>query len=231
MSETIKSENRKHEFIITAMNLFYQKGYDNTTIKDIIDELRVSKGAFYYYFESKEDIMISIAKEFANRGAKIIRKIILRTDLSTLEKMNETFMAINIYKINESETRKRLKSVIKGEENLKLQNKVWLHIKDSMIGLFEELIDSGVKEGVFGDMVNSREMAEFFLNTIQSLNSSIDELEKELHEKQGQDDEQKVLAQVDEKVKFYEVMLGRMFQLREGSFHMLEAYRKRVREG
>ena len=53
---------------MVALELFYKKGYENTTIKDIIEEIGVSKGAFYHYFESKEDVIVAIAKEFHEPG-------------------------------------------------------------------------------------------------------------------------------------------------------------------
>ncbi|MEB8328215.1 TetR/AcrR family transcriptional regulator [Flavobacteriaceae bacterium KMM 6897] len=44
----------------TGLELFYQQGYYNTSIDDILKKLSLSKGAFYYHFQSKEDFLISI---------------------------------------------------------------------------------------------------------------------------------------------------------------------------
>ncbi len=44
----------------TGLQLFYTKGYYNTSIDDILKELSMSKGAFYYHFESKEDFFVQI---------------------------------------------------------------------------------------------------------------------------------------------------------------------------
>ena len=46
-------DERKAEFVDAAIALMSQKGYESTTIQDIIDEVGVSKGAFYHYFSSK----------------------------------------------------------------------------------------------------------------------------------------------------------------------------------
>lgn len=49
-----------HRMQLTGLELFYQQGYYNTSIDDILKSLRLSKGAFYHHFESKEDFFISI---------------------------------------------------------------------------------------------------------------------------------------------------------------------------
>ena len=40
-----------------AMRLFREKGFEHTTIQDIVDQLDVTKGAVYHHFKSKEDIL------------------------------------------------------------------------------------------------------------------------------------------------------------------------------
>ena len=40
---------------VTGLELFYRRGYYSTSVDDILKELSLSKGAFYYHFESKED--------------------------------------------------------------------------------------------------------------------------------------------------------------------------------
>lgn len=46
-----------------SYRLFYEKGYDETSIQDILDELGMSKGAIYHHFKSKEDILNKICEE------------------------------------------------------------------------------------------------------------------------------------------------------------------------
>lgn len=45
---------------VTGLELFYRKGYFNTSVDDILKELELSKGAFYYHFDSKEEFFIQI---------------------------------------------------------------------------------------------------------------------------------------------------------------------------
>ena len=50
--------NRKrNEILNSAQKLVYTIGYDQMTIQDILNETKMSKGAFYHYFSSKSDLL------------------------------------------------------------------------------------------------------------------------------------------------------------------------------
>ena len=227
MHDEVKSDNRKQEFLHVALQLFYEKGYENTTINDIIEHMDVSKGAFYHYFESKEDVIVTLAKVYTDRAVRIIKKIIARPDLSVIGKLNEVFCSMNEYKYRERDLRFKFRGAIKSEANLKLQHKIINYVKQDAIGLFEELIDRGAAEGVIGDPVNPRELADFFLNTMFSLNIEVNEMENELYNNENKLDYQGLLGRLDEKVRFYEMILERIFQQKEGAFDLRTAYVKR----
>lgn len=57
------NEKKKH-LLETAMTLFSEKGFHNTTIQEITQRSGISKGAFYSHFQSKEDITLSIFKHY-----------------------------------------------------------------------------------------------------------------------------------------------------------------------
>ncbi|MBR3868806.1 MAG: TetR/AcrR family transcriptional regulator [Clostridia bacterium] len=56
--------NTKSKIVSAAWKLFYDNGYENTTIEDIIFESGTSKGSFYHYFESKDALLGSLAYLF-----------------------------------------------------------------------------------------------------------------------------------------------------------------------
>ncbi len=60
MSERKKS--RQEEVYATAAKLFATKGYHATRVQDIADELGILKGSLYYYFSSKEDLLVKITE-------------------------------------------------------------------------------------------------------------------------------------------------------------------------
>jgi len=60
MNKNLQRMATMHRMQIKGLELFYKKGYYNTSIDDILKSLELSKGAFYHHFESKEEFFISI---------------------------------------------------------------------------------------------------------------------------------------------------------------------------
>ena len=56
-----------------AWDLFYKKGYENTTINDIIRQAGTSKGGFYYYFRAKDELLNSLYSFFDQEYEKFYK--------------------------------------------------------------------------------------------------------------------------------------------------------------
>lgn len=62
-----KPLSTKNRIVKAAWNLFYKKGYDSTTVEDIISLSKTSKGTFYHYFKGKEALLNSISYLFDSK--------------------------------------------------------------------------------------------------------------------------------------------------------------------
>ena len=80
-----KGEVRKQAIIEASEQLFCQKGYLETTVDDILQELKCSKGSFYHYFDSKLSVLVAICESKVQRNFDAYKKTRV---LSTREKMN-----------------------------------------------------------------------------------------------------------------------------------------------
>ena len=56
-----EKQSVKHRIVEAAWRLFYEKGYDETTVDDIVKLSETSKGSFYYYFDSKDSLLDTLA--------------------------------------------------------------------------------------------------------------------------------------------------------------------------
>lgn len=75
-----------------AFRLFMEKGYEHTSIQDIIDQLGgLSKGAIYHHFKSKEDILIAVTDRMTAESNQMLAAIRDRSDLSGKEKLKAIF--------------------------------------------------------------------------------------------------------------------------------------------
>jgi AcrR family transcriptional regulator len=61
------TEQRRHQILDAATKVFTRKGIDKTRMDDIVDETGLSKGALYWYFKGKDDIVISILDRIFQR--------------------------------------------------------------------------------------------------------------------------------------------------------------------
>ena len=75
----------KSRIVSAAWRLFYQYGYDNTTIDDIVEASNTSKGSFYHYFESKDALLGSLSYLFDEKYDELAET--LDPALSPLEKL------------------------------------------------------------------------------------------------------------------------------------------------
>ena len=58
------TRNTRGRIISAAWKLFYEQGYENTTIEDIVFESETSKGSFYHYFDGKDALLGTLANVF-----------------------------------------------------------------------------------------------------------------------------------------------------------------------
>jgi AcrR family transcriptional regulator len=66
------SRNTKGRIIEAAWELFYEQGYENTTIDDIVEASETSKGSFYHYFDSKDALLSSLSYLFDKKYEELI---------------------------------------------------------------------------------------------------------------------------------------------------------------
>ena len=58
------SRNTKGKIISAAWKLFYEQGYDDTTVDEIVESSQTSKGSFYHYFDGKDSLLSSLSYLF-----------------------------------------------------------------------------------------------------------------------------------------------------------------------
>ena len=73
-------QNTKSKIISAAWKLFYDKGYDGTTIEDIVALSETSKGSFYHYFEGKDSLLGTLSTLFDEKYEELIPLIPKESD-------------------------------------------------------------------------------------------------------------------------------------------------------
>lgn len=69
------SRNTRSRIVTASWELFYEKGYDNTTVDDIVERSGTSKGSFYHYFAGKDALLSSLSTLFDEKYEELSPKI------------------------------------------------------------------------------------------------------------------------------------------------------------
>ena len=77
--------NTKGKIVSAAWKLFYEQGYDKTTVDDIVEASDTSKGSFYHYFESKESLPASLSYLFDEKYEELTET--MDPSLGVIEKL------------------------------------------------------------------------------------------------------------------------------------------------
>lgn len=65
-----KGDAKRQAILDTAQRLFYQKGFEQTSVQDILNVLKCSKGSFYHHFESKLSVLETLCAQRAQAAAE-----------------------------------------------------------------------------------------------------------------------------------------------------------------
>nr|WP_320025342.1 TetR/AcrR family transcriptional regulator [uncultured Acetobacterium sp.] len=144
--KTIKEgEVRKREILLVARELFVKKGYDQTSVNDILKIVDIAKGTFYYYFSSKEEVLAAIILDIVDEGAKRAERILKDKSIPL---MNRIMMAI-MAQTPEFEGSDEIKEEMHKVENAKLEQLYTKAMLKRMTPLLEEPVREGLEQDVF----------------------------------------------------------------------------------
>jgi AcrR family transcriptional regulator len=142
-------EIRRNEILDAAQRVVYTKGYEQMSIQDILAEMKISKGAFYHYFDSKQALLEAMIKRLANQIQQVLIPIVEDDHLPATEKLHRLFDAASRWKTDRKESLLSLVSVWYADDNAVLRQKVQTAIIPQIQPLLTTIINQGVTEGAF----------------------------------------------------------------------------------
>ncbi len=136
---TVKEpELRKKELIEIALKLFLKKGYEKTSVRDILREVKGSPGMFYYYFSSKEEIFEEAIQYYVENSTKELFQIFKKENLSFQEKYNQIVNTV----IKIFEDIQSMAYLPSNSQYFPLRVKISLKILDKIVNPFSEFIEN-----------------------------------------------------------------------------------------
>ncbi len=92
-----KGDLRRGQILDTAEALFFEQGYDRTSIQDILNRLGISKGGFYHYFDAKETVLREICERRWTAQFDRVRMELYSGRLHPIEKLNLLMRLANLF--------------------------------------------------------------------------------------------------------------------------------------
>ena len=133
-----KGEKRKKMLLKIAYDMFLTQGYDNTSVDEIIEKAQIAKGTYYYYFQSKEQMLEEVIDMMIKNEVKMAEQII-RTDISVPQKIVGILTSMK-----PTEEEQPIKNTLFQEENVLMHHKVRKKLIDTLTPLLSEVIKEGV---------------------------------------------------------------------------------------
>ena len=138
-----KGEKRKQELLKIAYDMFLSRGYENTSVDEIIAEAQIAKGTFYYYFPSKEQLLEDVIDMMIESEAETVRQII-GSDLPVPQKI----VAV-ITSVKPAESEQPIRDALMQPENVLMHDRIRKKLIGVIVPLLSEVIEEGVGQGIF----------------------------------------------------------------------------------
>ena len=138
-----KGEKRKKELLNIAYDMFLTRGYENTHVDEIIEKAQIAKGTYYYYFQSKEQMLEEVIDMMIENETERASQII-RMDIPVPQKI----VGI-VASMKPTEEEQPVKNALFQPKNVLMHYKVRQKLICVLTPLLSEVIGEGVKEGIF----------------------------------------------------------------------------------
>ena len=137
------TRNTRSRIVSAAWKLFYEQGYDDTTVEEIVEESGTSKGSFYHYFSGKDALLSSLSDLFDDKYQELIPT--LEEDMDSFEKLmylnQELFLMIdNSVSLDLVARMYSSQLVTAGEKHLMDHNRLYYK-------LLRQIVSEGQKKG------------------------------------------------------------------------------------
>lgn len=146
-------QRTRRALIDSALERFEREGFDRTTLQEIVDDAGLTKGAFYYHFNGKEEVLWQIQNEYLDSQIEQAEAIISRDD-SAIAQLRAL---IRLSLLGAAEYRSHV--AIFHQERRHLTGDRLASIvrkRDELEQYFRDAVRRGVADGAFRDSLNER---------------------------------------------------------------------------
>ena len=143
-----KGDARREELLATAERLFCARGYEGTSVQDIIDEMGYSKGGFYHHFDSKLAVLEAICQTRAQQSCERAKAAVLRAQ-TPVEQLNALLHGVPLWNDGDEGFAALLIRVTTRDDGALMREKMKQSQFDGLQGVLEVILQEGVRTKAF----------------------------------------------------------------------------------
>jgi TetR/AcrR family transcriptional regulator, transcriptional repressor for nem operon len=222
MARTVKPEEfaaKRREILNATQRLVLTKGYEQMSIQDVLDEVRISSGAFHHYFDSRKALLEAFIEHIKQESEKPLLPLIHHPHLSAIEKLQGFFDTLDRLRSARKADVVKLVRVWYTDDNAIIRQKVDEAILEQRKPLLTEIVHQGIQEGSFTTAYPDQ-AGEVILSLLQGMGNTHARLLLSLE--QGSDDE-RCIEQIIATHAAYMDAIERMLGAPPHSFHRADA--------
>ncbi len=138
-----KGERTKQTLLQIAYGLFISRGYENTSVDDIIEVAGIAKGTYYYHFESKEQTLEAVIGMMIDREAEAAGQV-LRSGSPVPQKI-----AGIIASLRPGQEELPIEGALMKPENALMHARIKRRLVETVLPLLTKAVEEGIAQGVF----------------------------------------------------------------------------------
>ncbi|HEV2217278.1 MAG TPA: TetR/AcrR family transcriptional regulator [Candidatus Dormibacteraeota bacterium] len=140
---------RREAFVDAGLRLMQSKGYEQMTIQDLLDELDASRGAFYHYFDSKQELLVAMVDRIADQALGLVAPIVDDPGLAAIPKLEGFFGGIAQFKTDRKALMLEFINVWKSDDMAVVRDRLRRTMQDRIAPILARIVRQGVAEEVF----------------------------------------------------------------------------------
>jgi AcrR family transcriptional regulator len=166
---------RRDAFVDAAQRLIQAKGYEQTSIQDVLDELDASRGAFYHYFDSKATLLDAVVDRMVEQAMIEVQPMVEAPGLDAPARIRVLFGGIAQWKGERTELLMTMLETWMDDDNALTRDKFRRSLVPRLVPVLARIIEQGNAEGSL-DAGDPRSTATVLVSLIQGLNEMATQL-------------------------------------------------------
>jgi AcrR family transcriptional regulator len=166
---------RRDSFVEAAHRLLQEQGYEQMSIQDVLDLTEASRGAFYHYFNSKQELLEAVVDRMVDAAFAEVAPVVDDPHLSAPAKLERFFSGIARYKSEHKELVLKLLQVWLSDDNAIVREKLRHMGMRRLPPLLAPIIRQGNEEGVF-DATSPEATAAIVVTLLQGFQDAATEM-------------------------------------------------------